>query len=77
MEKYDQASKSHSIEAFRAYVNYKMHEGTSIRDHIDQMSIKHSNMATLGKEMDQELQIMYLLMSLPPLWENAYQTLSL
>ena len=77
MEKYDQTSKSHFFVAFRAYVNYKMHEGTSIKDHIDQMSIKHSNLATLGKEMGWELQIIYLLMSLPPSWENACQTLSL
>lgn len=34
-EKYDQTSKSHLVEAFSAYVNYKMPEGTSIRDHND------------------------------------------
>lgn len=77
MDKYDETSKSHLMEAFSAYVNYKMPEGSFIRDHIDQMAVRYSNLTALGKEMDEDFQIMYLLMSLPPSWENVPQTLSL
>lgn len=76
-EKYDQTSKSHLVEAFSTYVNYKMPEGTSIRDHNDQMSVKYSNLVALRKELDQDFQVMYLLMSFPSLWENVPQTLIL
>lgn len=70
MDKYNETSKSHLMEAFSAYVNSKMPEGSSIRDHIDQMAVRYSNLAALGKEMNEDFQIMYLLMSLPPSWEN-------
>ena len=54
------------MEAFNAYVNYKMPDGSSIRDHIDQMGVLYSNPTALGKEMDEDFQIMYLPMSLSP-----------
>lgn len=37
MEKYHQTTKSHFMEAFGAYVNYKMPERTFIKDHINEM----------------------------------------
>lgn len=40
MEKYDQTSSSHLTEAFSTYVNYKIPEGPSIRDRIDQMLVR-------------------------------------
>lgn len=40
MEKYDETSKSHLMEGFSAYVNYKMMEGASIKDHIDKLLVR-------------------------------------
>ena len=54
MNKYDETSKSHLMEAFSSYVNYKMPVGSSIRDHIDQMTVWYTNLAALGKEMDED-----------------------
>eukprot|EP00268_Persea_americana_P015395 TRINITY_DN17093_c1_g1_i3.p1 TRINITY_DN17093_c1_g1~~TRINITY_DN17093_c1_g1_i3.p1 ORF type:complete len:267 (-),score=36.41 TRINITY_DN17093_c1_g1_i3:293-1093(-) len=65
------------MESFSNYVNYKMPEGTLINDYIDQMNIRLRNLFALGRDMDQELQRLYLLQSLPPSWENVFQTLSL
>ena len=53
--KYDASIVSHLMEAFSNYVNYKMPEGTSINDHIDQMNIRLRNLIALGRDMDQEL----------------------
>ena len=75
--KYDASTVSHLMEAFSNYVNYKMPEGTLINDHIDQMNIRLRNLIALGRDMDQELQRLYLLQSLPPSWENVSRTLSL
>lgn len=66
IKKYNETSKSHPMEAFGTYVNYKILKGTSIRDNIDKMVVKHNNLATLVKEMDKDFQIVYLLLSLPP-----------
>lgn len=41
------------------------------------MNIRLRNLIALGRDMDQELQRLYLLQSLPPSWENVSQTLSL
>lgn len=54
------------MEAFGTYVNYKILKGTSVRDNIDKMVVRHNNLATLVKEMDKDFQIVYLLLSLPP-----------
>lgn len=77
IKRYNKTSKSHLMQAFGTYVNYKILEGTSIRDHIDKMVVRHNNLATLVKEMDKGFQILYLLLSLPPSWENVCQALSL
>ena len=53
-----------------------MPKGTSVNDHINQMNIRLGNLTALGRDMDQELQRLYLLQSLPPSWENVSQTLS-
>ena len=41
------------------------------------MAVRYINLVALGKEIDEDFQIMYLLISLPPSWENVSQTLSL
>ena len=41
------------------------------------MAIRYSNPAAQGNEMEEDFQIMYLLMSLPPLQENFSEILSL
>ena len=77
MDKCDEISKSHLMEAFSVYVNHKMPDRSFMRDHIDKMAIRYSNFTALEKEMDTDFQFMYLLISLPPSWDNVSRTLSL
>lgn len=45
IQKYDQSTKSHLMEAFHTYVRHKMLEEASVRDHIDQMSTRVRNLS--------------------------------
>ena len=63
---YDASIVSHLMLAFSNYVNYKMPEGTSINDYIDQKNIRLRNLIVLRSDMDQELQQLYPLQSLSP-----------
>lgn len=67
----------HLMEAPNNYVDYKMTEGTSIKDHIHQMNRRSRNLIALGGDIDKEFQRLYMLQSLPLSWDDVCQTLSL
>lgn len=45
VQKYNQSTKSHLMEAFQAYVRHKMLEEASVRDHVVQLSTRVRNLS--------------------------------